>query len=256
MRAAEAPQTGMTDLHCHLLPGLDDGAGTAAVSAAMALAAVQSGVCHIVCTPHCTCGDPALAARSVQIRRSVEMLRADLKQKRLPLRVSAGMELLCGDGLSAALAAGSVLPLAESRCLLIEFPFETRLSRIERAAEEVRRFGYIPLLAHPERYPAVWHEPACLGEWFAGGTLIQLDQDSVTGAFGRRCARTAQWALDHGFVHAVASDAHGSRTRAIALRAVWQLLARRYAPEYAELLLCRNPRRIAAGRPVVGNPRE
>ena len=152
----------MTDLHCHILPGLDDGAKTPETTLQMAKQAVQSGVRQIVCTPHCTTGDPRLRTRLTRIKKAVEVLNYVFGQMQLPLTLYAGIELLCNDRLSETLERREFLTLAGSRYLLIEFPFDVTLSRIERAANAVRQAGYIPVLAHPERYTAVWRNP----DWF------------------------------------------------------------------------------------------
>ena len=240
----------MTDLHCHILPGLDDGAKTPETTLQMAQQAVQSGVRQIVCTPHCTTGDPRLRTRLTRIKKAVEVLNYVFGQMQLPLTLYAGIELLCNDRLSETLERREFLTLAGSRYLLIEFPFDVTLSRIERAANAVRQAGYIPVLAHPERYTAVWRNPDCLSVWFYAGYVIQLDKDSVLGRFGNHCARTAAWALSHGVAHVIASDAHDTRTRTTSLQAIWQYVANNYSLSYANLLLQRNPQGIVQGRRI------
>ncbi len=240
----------MTDLHCHILPGLDDGAKTPETTLQMAKQAVQSGVRQIVCTPHCTTGDPRLRTRLTRIKKAVEVLNYVFGQMQLPLTLYAGIELLCNDRLSETLERREFLTLAGSRYLLIEFPFDVTLSRIERAANAVRQAGYIPVLAHPERYTAVWRNPDCLSVWFYAGYVIQLDKDSVLGRFGNHCARTAAWALSHGVAHVIASDAHDTRTRTTSLQAIWQYVANNYSLSYANLLLQRNPQGIVQGRRI------
>lgn len=249
--AAAARGPAMIDLHCHLLPGLDDGAVSLEMSCTMARQAVASGVRQIICTPHCMTGDRYAAQRLAQIARVTEVLRDALARQNIPLVLSNGMELLCQNSLSETLAQGEVLTLAGSRYLLIEFPFQMTLSRIEWAAETVRQSGYCPVLAHPERYAAVCRAPDCLVAWFRAGYVLQLDKDSILGRFGSESARTADWALRHGLAHAVASDAHGVSSRTADLAEVWRVLRRRYPPGYAELLLARNPKRIVENRALV-----
>ncbi|HIS52644.1 MAG TPA: hypothetical protein IAC15_07895 [Candidatus Onthomonas avicola] len=241
----------MIDLHCHLLPSLDDGSPSLEVSCAMARQAVASGVRQIVCTPHCVTGDRDAAKRIRRLQQTAERLREELVRNQIPLTLSVGMELLCRSSLPETLERGDFLTLAGSRYLLIEFSFQTSLSRIEWVAETVKQRGYFPVLAHPERYHAVWRTPDCLLAWFQAGYVLQLDKDSILGRFGRECARTADWALRHGLSHIVASDAHDAERRTTDLEEVWRFLRRRYQPGYAELLLSRNPGRIVADRPLV-----
>ena len=242
----------MTDLHCHLLPGLDDGAKTPEISLEMARMAIRCGVRQIVCTPHCTTGDPGLPQRLTRIEKAVGVLNCVLGQMQLPITLHAGTELLCNDRLPETLANGEFLTLAGSRYLLVEFPFDVPLSRIEWAANTVRQAGYIPVLAHPERYTAVWRNPDCLAVWFFAGYVIQLDKDSVLGRFGSHCACTADWALRHGVAHVIASDAHDTKTRTTNLERARQYVAQNYSPGYADLLVSRNPARIVRHEALLG----
>ena len=246
-----ASKLAITDLHCHLLPRLDDGAKTPEIAYDMAKTAAGAGVRQIVCTPHCTAGDPGMRQRIAIIRRSVEVLNYVFSQKELPVSLYAGMELFCNDNLLETLERRELLTLAGSRYLLIEFPFEESLSRIEWVANMVQQRGYIPVLAHPERYPAVWRNPDCLAFWFRAGYVVQLDKDSVLGRFGKHCAYMADWALRHGLAHIVASDAHDSRIRTTDLSGVRQFVAKKYSPDYADLLLSRNPARILKNAPLI-----
>lgn len=214
------------DIHCHILPGLDDGAETLEDSARMAQVALESGVSHIVCTPHCSASDRNLSVRIERICRSVDVLGGELDRLGIPIKLYAGMELLCDGGLLRALERGEVLTLAGSRHLLIEFRFDARMATIERAAAEVKRAGYIPVLAHPERYPVVWEAPECLEIWASEGYLLQLDKDSVLGRFGRHCASVSRWALHRGLVFTIASDAHDARRRTPEMRTVWSAIER------------------------------
>lgn len=244
-------QLAMTDLHCHLLPKLDDGAKTPEIAFEMAKTAVAAGVRQIVCTPHCITGDPGTRLRLERVQKAVNVLNYVFRGKELPITLYAGVELFCNDRLPEALERKEFLTLAGSRYLLIEFPFDVPLSRIEWSASAVRQAGYVPVLAHPERYTAVWRNPDCLAAWFYDGYVIQLDKDSVLGRFGNHCARTAAWALRHGVAHAIASDAHDAHARTTNLERVWQYVTQNYSPDYADLLVSRNPARIVKDKSLV-----
>lgn len=256
--ATERPASGLglIDLHCHLLPGLDDGAKNRETTRAMAKAMAAQGVAGVVCTPHCTAGDPRLGERIAKIRMAMEEWKETLALEQLPLWLYPGMELLCTPDLPQTLARGDVLTLAGSRYLLIEFSFDCPHGQMEWAIRQVRQAGYVPVLAHPERYPAVWRDPERVADWFFQGTVIQLDQDSALGKFGRHCAHTSDWILRHGLAHVVASDAHDLGDRASQLAPLFQQLARRYGSGYAEVLLCRNPMRMLRDRELVRPARE
>lgn len=235
---------GLVDLHCHLLPGVDDGAKTIETTFQMVRMAAASGVRQIVCTPHCTAGDHQMRKRMDWIIRAVALLNTAFVRGNIPMTLYPGMELLCNGYLSETLDCGDVLPLANSNCLLIEFRFDVRLPTIERAASLVKNAGYTPMLAHPERYPVVWEQPECLEIWAREGYLLQLDKDSILGRFGTRCARTAHWALQHDVAFAVASDAHGTKTRTSEMGKVMDCISRLYTEGLTEKLLLKNPQSV------------
>ena len=240
----------LIDLHCHILPGLDDGAKSPDMTLQMAQQAAADGVRRIVCTPHCAAGDPQLPARIARIRKATEVLNYVFEQNGLPLTLYPGMELLCNERLPQTLEQKSVLTLAGSHYLLIEFSFGVQLSRIEWALQTVKEHGLCPVLAHPERYTAVQRTPDCLIDWFRAGIVLQLDKDSVLGRFGRHCEHTAAWALSHGLAHCIASDAHDDKARTVSLQNVWKRVETIYSLPYASLLLKHNPKRILQGQPM------
>lgn len=243
---------GITDIHCHLLPSLDDGANTWGVSWRMALAAASSGVKQIICTPHCSAEDPKLVLRIAKIRQAVDIMNRIFIKGKIPIQVFPGMELLCNEGLRKIVGKSPMLTLAGSRYLLIEFSFEERLSYMEWAVERIRCAGYFPVLAHPERYAAVQRNPNCLKEWFQQGYVLQIDKGSVLGEFGAQCTRTACWALNRGLIHIAASDAHNAETRTASFSQLEDFLTQRYSSTYADLLLRKNPGRIIENRELVG----
>lgn len=241
----------LVDLHCHILPCLDDGSKTPEMTYRMAETAVECGVKHIICTPHWTAGSHDAKKRILRIKKATSVLNYVFSEKNLPLTLYPGMELLCNEYLTQSLEKNEVLPLCGSRYLLIEFRFDAPLSQIEWAASEVQAHGYVPVLAHPERYPAVWSAPTCLSLWFYSGYILQLDKDSILGHFGSHCAHTAAWALRHGFAHVVASDAHDTRTRTTDLKPVFHHISKYFGHSYADLLLSQNPRRIIQNQEMV-----
>lgn len=239
-----------TDLHCHILPGLDDGPKDWAATWDMIETAVRSNVGQIVCTPHCRLSDPRLLERSQRIGELAEVLNRALAKRQVPLRVFPGAELLW-EGNRYDPSVLRELTLAGTRYLLVEFPFGERLSRMEYAARCVEDAGFLPVLAHPERYGAVQRDPGCLAEWFGNGWVLQLDKGSVLGDFGASAFRTATWTLEHGLAHVVSSDAHNGESRTPSFQRLEKVLKERFSEGYAELLLQRNPGRIAKGIAVV-----
>ena len=241
----------MIDLHCHILPGLDDGSESPAMTVEMARIAARAGTTDIVCTPHCRSSDQALPQRISEIRRLTSRMNDLLQECGVPLTLYPGMELLCQDGLLPLLEEGAVLPLADSRYLLMEFDFDAPLSRMETAIDLVTDFRLRPVIAHPERYTAVQRDPRRLDGWFRRSCLIQVNKGSILGRFGPRAEAAADWILGNGLAHLVASDAHRPGIRTPDLLDAYETVARRYSRSYAELLFRRNPARLLQDRDIV-----
>lgn len=240
----------ITDLHCHILPGLDDGSKDWSVTWDMIETAVHSNVRQIVCTPHCRLEDPMLRARGQRIRELTEGLNQALGKHQIPLQVFPGAELLW-EGNRYDPSVLRELALAGTRYLLVEFPFGERISRMEYAASCVEDAGFLPVLAHPERYGAVQRNPECLADWFRNGWILQVDKGSVLGDFGAPAFRAAVWMLDHGLAHVAASDAHNVGSRTPSFQRLEKFLKEHLPEGYAELLLQRNPGRIVKNSDVV-----
>lgn len=240
----------MYDLHCHILPGLDDGAQTRDDTLRMAEIAANQGTKEIVCTPHCSSDDPLLPLRLETIVRRTEEMNRMLSYEGIPLALHPGMELLCCGGLWDIFAQGEFLTLAGSGYLLMEFPFSTDLDEIERAAEEAAQAGLKPVLAHPERYRSVQLEPSRVREWVKSGWVIQLNRGSITGGFGGEARRCALWLMSYALPHLIASDAHSPEERTPDLRTGYDWVAKNCAESYAQLLFSDNPLRILHDEPV------
>ena len=240
----------MIDLHCHILPGVDDGAATEDESCMMARLAVDSGVTALAATPHC--GVPGQFDNFVDEHFLARFgaLKAMLEREHIPLRLYTGMEVFVTEETPRLLRQGRLLTLGGSRYLLVEFGFDESLDFVERMLGELLEAGVVPVVAHPERYHFVQPQPACLLRWVELGCALQVNKGSLLGRFGRRGAHTARWGLGEGCVHLLASDAHSPWRRTPRLREAWEYAADFDSPEIADFLLRDNPRRILEDQPI------
>lgn len=246
-----APLVEFTDLHCHILPTMDDGSPDFETSVAMAKMALASGVTKIAATPHSNLGDEDMNLRCREIRHRTAMLRDALSQSRVPVKILTGMELLIGPNLPEIIENKSFLTIGESNYLLGEFDFGEDGGFMEDALFYIMENGLIPVLAHPERYAAVQHDPARVADWFERGVIIQVNKGSVLGRFGKGPRFAADWILRHGFAHIVASDAHGTERRTPHMTEAFNFISSNYSGEYAEILMSLNPGRISEGKAVL-----
>lgn len=240
----------MLDLHCHILPGVDDGASDMDESLAMARLAAESGVTRIVATPHFRGEEESLDLLPVILQR-LSALKTELKGQRLPVSLSPGAEILCTPRTPDLARRGKLPTLGESRYILTEFLFDETLEYMELMLEQLTRWGYRPVVAHPERYDAVQRRTQAVGRWFSRGYILQLNKGSVLGAFGTRAETAANELLRHGYAHVIASDAHHADFRTPHMSAIAAWCAEYLGQEYADILLRRNPERILRGKPIV-----
>ena len=141
----------MIDLHCHILPGVDDGSADEEESCAMARLAVESGVTDIAATPHCNAPDPFYNYADSALHARFTRLRQRLEREQIPLRIHEGMEVFTTPELPRLLDEGRLLTLGGTRYLLIEFAFGESEWFFDEMLAAVRARGLTPVLAHPER---------------------------------------------------------------------------------------------------------
>lgn len=240
----------MIDLHCHILPGVDDGSADEEESCAMARLAVESGVTDIAATPHCNAPDPFYNYADSALHARFARLRQRLEREQIPLRIHEGMEVFTTPELPRLLDEGRLLTLGGTRYLLIEFAFGESEWFFDEMLAAVRARGLTPVLAHPERYTCVQDEPRLLRRWAREGTVLQANKGSFFGMFGRRAAAAAHWALADGCLHLIASDAHSPYRRTTRMSDIFDFTADFAAEEIADFLLRQNPADILANRSV------
>ena len=232
----------MIDLHCHYLPGIDDGAQTLEESLALARAAVADGITHAVMTPHVHIG--VFENRAPGIAQAVAQFRDALAQHGIPLRISAGGEVRIGSELIELLAAGELPFLGRfkgQRVMLLELPHGQVPVGADRFTAWLRKQGVLPLIAHPERNKDVMRNLARLDPFIEQGCLLQVTAGSLTGSFGEVAQRRARELLDRGDIFALATDAHNLENRPPMLAAAHAFVVADAGEAAAMMLTQRNP---------------
>ena len=238
----------MIDIHSHLLPGIDDGPESFDEAVEMCRMAARDGTSLLLATPH---------------QRHPEWLNDDLlhlERLRVRLqgrvgphpRVLAGAEIRVDAELLETLeqAAATVLPLAGSNYLLLEFDFHNLTVDPVATVHEVMLAGYRPVIAHPECLPWLGPDLATLERLVERGATVQITSSSVLGDFGRGPQDASKRLLDRDMVHFVASDCHSTSWRPPGLSQAHELIARHWGTDLADLLILTNPRALIEDRPV------
>lgn len=228
------------DTHCHCLPGLDDGPPTMEAALALCRGLAGQGFTHIVATPH-QLGYFEAQTPVARIRERLSELNHSLIQDGIPLTVLPGAEIRIDERIPDLLANGEVLALAHAqKYVLLEWPFETfffpgGLFSVLHGA------GYRPVIAHPERNQVLATDPSVVLSWQEYEPVFQITAASLTGRFGRACARAAWAFLDLPINCLVATDAHDTLQRAPGFIDAFGMIVRELGVFKAQELCIRNP---------------
>ena len=234
--------TRMIDLHCHMLPAIDDGAPDLATALEMARIAVADGIEMTACTPHIY---PGLYENDAAgIRQRVALLQAELDTNGITLRVTSGADAHLTPELLGRLKNKTAPTLHQSRYFLLEPPHHVEPPRFEDSVFDFLVSGFIPVVTHPERLTWIEDNYEVFKRLALRGTWMQVTAGSLTGRFGKRAQYWGERMLDDGIVHILATDAHTTRRRA-PLLAEGRLAAERYVgKEEADRLVVERPKAI------------
>jgi protein-tyrosine phosphatase len=201
----------MIDIHCHLLPGLDDGPGDLEESLAMARMALADGIRAVVATPHAFNGVYFNSRETILERVSV--LTRALTEHHIPLILLAGADIYFEEGLIHKLETQEVLPINQGKYFLLELPSQSVPFKANEIFFEIRVKGYFPIITHLERNHFIQKHPEMVGEWVKHGALIQITAASLTGGFGSKAYECSCRLLEQGWVDVIATDAHSVNRR-------------------------------------------
>ncbi len=208
----ETDESGFADIHCHILPGLDDGAENAEVSFAMAQLAIEAGTRDLAATPHANYTFHYDPERNASLRGEL--------QARIDSELGGGLRLHIGcdfhltyENIQDAIANYGKYSLDGGRYLLVEFPEVFAPDGMEQALLQLLDANYVPVLTHPERNPTFQIHADLLARYVRLGCVAQITGSSYLGGFGRQAQRAAEEYLKRELVHVIASDGHGIRGR-------------------------------------------
>ncbi len=227
----------MIDIHNHVLYGVDDGPETIEESVQILQDAKAQGIHTIICTPHYRYGmfpypEESIAEHFLKLREA---------SKAMGIRLELGCEYHVNSSMAEYFNEGRCCPLAGSRYLLAEYSFETEYSYIRESCTELLRNGYIPVIAHMERYRCFQKKPYLTSELSEFGVLLQVNADSVLGMDTRAVKKLCHILLKEECVDIIASDCHNNRERRCRMQECREYVSEKYGGDYAKLLFEDNP---------------
>lgn len=226
---------GLIDIHCHILPGVDDGAETELDSLQMAEAAVEEGIHTIIATPHHKNGRYENDKQT--IKKNVSNFNKLLDQSNLPLTVLAGQETRLNGEMTDDIANGELLPLNETKYVFVEFPTGHIPHYAKRVLFDMQMAAYKPIIVHPERNRTLMKHPNLLYDFVRSGALTQVTAASYVGKFGKNVQKRSHQFMEANLVHFIASDAHNTTTRRFSMKEACQQIERDFGYEERRLLI-------------------
>ena len=241
----------MVDIHCHILPGMDDGADTIETSIQMAEMAIADGVTHVVATPHA----------NSNFKFNPELIR----QRRDELQSVVGNRLQLGTGCDFHVNFENLQDLQKNpqkytinqkNYLLVEFADFAIPQSMDDTMHQLQLMGLSPIITHPERNALLRTKPERMYRWLHQGAYVQITAQSILGRFGTSAKERAEEWLDTDRVHFVASDAHSVKGRPLLLRAAYDAVVARRGQEVAGALFHDNPLAAFEGRLLEYEPEQ
>ncbi len=204
------------DIHCHILPEIDDGSRSWEESILMIEQAVVQGVTDVIATPHYIPGE--IEYDSNVVLQRIRILQEKINSLGLSCIVHSGMELFLHPKLIRDIDEGKILSLADSKYLLVEFPGGSMPLNLINLLYEIRIRGFLPIIAHPERNGQVLENPLIINDLIEQKVLLQVNASSLIGRNGKTIQKMSHELVSQGLVSFVASDGHSPNKRAIHLK--------------------------------------
>lgn len=251
-----------TDIHCHCLPGVDD--GPAAVSEAIALCQglVEDGINTAIATPH-QLGRFSETNEAVQIRQAVADFNNILQNNGINLAVFPGGDVRVDERICELLASDKILTLADGgKYILLELPHQIFLD-IEPLLAELSSMGIQAIISHPERHPFLARAPQMIPnlqtradslgvppKWFDYPIHLQITAGSLLGQFGQQAKTAAWYFLKTCLASLVATDCHDLGSRRPCMKAAFQVISAQLGREVAKRVCVDNPAKILHGQNI------
>lgn len=241
------------DVHCHVIPNIDDGAENISVSLEMCRIAQMDGTHGIIATPHYIHG--TISNTKALVHQKVSELKDYLRDNAIDLEIYPGCEAFISPELPQLVSTGQVCTLNNTRYILIELPMNSIPIYTMDVIYQLKLDGFIPVIAHPERNLNISKNPGILADLIARGALTQVNASSLKGLFGKMIQEAAVTLARHNMIHLLASDAHTTGGRSPKLSKAKDVLLQELGSEAlirilknSEALL--NDKAIDIGEPI------
>lgn len=234
--------TGIYDVHCHIVPEVDDGADSLETAIRLLQMEYDDGVRTIYVTPHYRRG--MFETSMPRIQKQYELLKEEAAKAGVGIHMYLGCEFHANMDMVDILDEKKRPTMGGSRCILTEFSERSEFSYIKERCYTLLSCGYNPIIAHAERYPALYKKLAALEELVDMGVYIQMNAGSILGAEGFGMKHFCKKVMKSGMLHFVGSDAHNTKDRKPMMGKCAEYMEKVMGVEYARNILIENPQKI------------
>jgi len=239
----------MIDIHCHVLPEVDDGAKSWEIAEEMCRMAKADGIEHIVATPHANHRYPYDRVKLSELMESLQQRVGELP------RLTLGCDFhLSYENIQDVLLHPDRYVIGSSRYLLVELSNYSVPPQIADTYTKLITMGITPIITHPERNPILQSTPDRILQWIELGCAVQVTASAVTGAWGEPVKQSAEWLLKREAVHFLASDAHDTKRRPPVLSAARNVVEGICGADIADALVNGNPQAVVLGKTLPYSP--
>jgi putative capsular polysaccharide biosynthesis protein len=238
----------MIDMHCHIIPAIDDGSKSVTETFNMAIAAANMGYKGIFATPHYIEDRHETSCKDIE--NSVEVLNKMLKEKNIDLKIYVGNEIYICNNLLELLQENKVFTLGKSKYVLFELPFNGEVLNLKQIISELGHIGYIPILAHPERYEFIFNDYKKVIPLIEEGALIQINLASIVGYYGSKSQKCVEKLLKNNLVHFIGTDSHDSTSIYSNFEKAMKEISKKVSTDKLNEILVENPNRVLNDKPI------
>ena len=235
----------MVDVHAHVAPGLDDGADSIEESLLMLKNAYENGTRQMIVTPHfLNRSQCRFELEKSDVQSAFEKLLVAKEEANLKIELFLGAEHFGVTDIGTYIENSQIIPLAGSRYVLVEFDFSDDMRRVRFVISALKNGGFVPVIAHPERYMFLQNEPSGAFTLLESGCIFQINKGSVLGRYGFRARELSLWLLESHLVQLVGSDCHSPYQRTPDMSGAHEMLTYRFGAQYVERIFNENGLRI------------
>ena len=239
----------MIDIHTHILPGIDDGSKSFEQSLMMAKEAQEAGFTDIITTSHYMTN---IYEANTNVRIDlIEKYRELLASNNINIKIYNGAEIYFSDDFPELINNGVIPTLADSNYVLFELPLQSKITYVDSTIFKLKHMGYIPIIAHPERYVVVQNDIKLAFDWVESGALLQLNYGSALGFYGRNAKKTFYKLLKNDLITFLGSDNHRTEQIYANIPKIIKILNRKIGMDKVKELTEINPKKIIEHQSIV-----